>query len=535
MAQRSILARLALLLLVFCCAFLFDVLPNIPTSPGAWDEKPRRAEPTLISSSSNNQSSAAFAVDAFEAAVRSGIDAEQLLRGLEDRANVLRAELTNGELQKQRAEVTTKGFGASSHVRGTTYAAGDLAVEDGVLTYRPTTLRQMGKKGSTALVLQVAVGAEFIKEITPSIEIMILYCMRHGFGYRLETNSMCKLRATPQIRGLKVGSYFDAICSVGGAAPGDGAVGGAGSSISEWYGPHGWKWSWNKPYALLRAITAASKSSSPHWIHYVDTEAVPVAFEEPQIEALLARAESATGGALADEYALIVPTPTQPGGDYQGRVLGVEKAHADQFALNAQSPAAARFATSWIAHNDCEAFVDQASFWLELLRMSGGAAAATDPPPRSFDEDFMCRRAYSNATRERVLENELRKRSCLDARVRYTKRTCTRTRPGEMLCDPFGFTNCFRRTTRELNISAVSSRPPILYLSEPPLDSQQPETKKSKKTPPSSTGLGVFATKEWRRIRDLSAEARGVVEATVDSAQLGRVRAALAEVSGFAG
>ena len=118
------------------------------------------------------------------------------------------------------------------------------------------------------------------------------------------------------------------------------------STDASWYGSHGWRWGWTKPWALLRHGKRLTTHKGPTWIYYADWES-QVRMPDRGIAPLLAHAHATSardGLRLGVDYQILLPT----------RALhsrpGIFQSHNDQFAVNMGSMECRRMMKRWAEH-----------------------------------------------------------------------------------------------------------------------------------------------------------------------------------------
>jgi len=140
---------------------------------------------------------------------------------------------------------------------------------------------------------------------------------------------------------------------------------------------------------------------------------------------------------------------------------GAGISHSDQFMLDVTSPVVHRLLTRWINHSDCEAWVEQGSYYIEALRTLEETASTIEYAAE--DNNLPCGRRYS--AEAKVDTHEWLNRSiCLE---QNKTRQCTWSTPTSMACMATDFDGCVRDGTWRLkNISANNQPPPILFYPE---------------------------------------------------------------------
>ena len=126
--------------------------------------------------------------------------------------------------------------------------------------------------------------------------------------------------------------------------------------------------------------------------------------------------------------------------------------------MDVTSPVVHRLLKRWINHSDCEAWVEQGSYYIEILRTLEETAFTVEYA--SEDNNLPCGRRYSSEAKASTFE-WLNRSICLE---KNKPRQCTWSTPTSMACAAFDFDGCFRDGTWRLkNISLNNQPPPILF------------------------------------------------------------------------
>lgn len=239
------------------------------------------------------------------------------------------------------------------------------------------------------------------------------------------------------------------------------------SNLHEWYDGHGWKWAWTKPIGMLAMlldppppppdVTVKDDGSWFDWILYMDPDVAIESFASlvpifEQLDAAAAR----TGRPETDYH--IIYSSGKPGGE---RNVG-GPTNNDIFLVR-NTPEAVDFLRAWTKHSDCECWVDQGAFYIELMRyqarkmLEAGLVEAANATQGGGG----CDHKFSAPEKEKA-RKFLEAKGCFKSRQ---LRMCTWTKPGPMMCS-CSFVNCFIEGWQTLgyNMKSGEMPPPVLLV-----------------------------------------------------------------------
>lgn len=246
--------------------------------------------------------------------------------------------------------------------------------------------------------------------------------------------------------------------------------------LHEWYGNHGWKWAWTKPLALLALILdppppPPGAKVSPDgvwfdWMLYLDTDVATQSLAP--LWPIFSQLDAAAERTKTDrrEYHLVITTGTPEGNRRTGGPT------RNDVLLVRNSPESAAFLRAWAGHSDCECWVDQGAFYIELLRFAARARLASGKinPGQAKRGGSSCDGRFSPAEKKKAM-SFLTDHKCFEGN---TARKCTWTKPGPMLCS-CAFGDCFSAGWTALGVDMITGwlPPPVLLISGWPLNSSK--------------------------------------------------------------
>jgi len=263
------------------------------------------------------------------------------------------------------------------------------------------------------VLFSVAVGESYRRGVDATLRRQACYAHRHNMARAIDTRNMYEIYDALHLKEEDVGKYYGNM---------------------SWYQDHGWRWAWGKAFSLLSLLETGKGFD---WVVYLDPD-VEIGLPEIGMKELFEHAKgiAESSGYDWDLYHMIIMHTGPIGGPTNNDIIILRR-----------SKEAIRFLRMWIRHSDCECWVDQGAYYLEVLRwvssylyehqeiLQGRVNAS------SIDEaKHTCDERYSPENKEKAMRF-LKGMNCFDPKQRAKSRRCTWTTPGPMMCG-CSFINC---------------------------------------------------------------------------------------------